>query len=86
MELASATGAPSSSSQHTTSAPTTPYMESSSPSGRSEAYTDADEDLANSPLVLDGTSEQRTAAQMEVPELVLDRAAQEVEEEAKKEK
>ena len=91
MELASATGAPSSSSQsqHITSAPSTPYVDGASPTGRSEVYTDAEgDDLANSPLLLagGGSQEQRRAARLEVPEMMLDRAAQEVDDEGKKEK
>ena len=88
MELASATGAPGSSSQsaHTASQPSTPFMDGVSPSGRSEIFTDAEDDLTNSPLILAGTQEQRRAAQMEVPEMMLDRAALEVENEDKKEK
>jgi hypothetical protein len=90
MELASATGAPSSASQsqHTTSAPSTPYLDGASPTGRSEVYTDAEGDeLSNSPLVLGqaGSREQRKAAQLEVPEMMLDRAAEEVDQEGKKE-
>lgn len=72
MEVASATIAPSSSAQ-SASNPGTPYVE-----GNSGYQTD---DLANSPLVLPSTGH---AADMEVPDLTLERAVEEVDAKVKK--
>lgn len=77
MELASATGAPSSSSVQSQSTPSTPYVDGGggSPSG---SQTDG---LANSPLALPSADH---AADMEIPELTLDKAVDEVDREGKK--
>jgi hypothetical protein len=74
METLSATGAPS--STHSNSNPSTPYVE-----GASGYQTDAGDELANSPLVLSGTGQ---ASEMEVPDLTLDKAIEEVDREGKK--
>ncbi|ORY28316.1 putative integral to membrane protein [Naematelia encephala] len=75
MELASATGTNTASSQPSPSNPSTPFMNQS-------FDTDTGDALANSPLVLPGT--KQSAADMEVPELELDKAAHEVERDTKK--
>lgn len=73
MELASATGSATSNAA-SPSLPSSPYVDvAASPSS-----TSAD-DLANSPLALPGAREN--AMDLEVPELILDRAADEVEQE-----
>lgn len=72
MELASATGSAVSAAT-SPSLPSSPYVDVA----HSPTSTAADE-LANSPLALPGARE--SAADLEVPELILDRAAEEVEE------
>lgn len=76
MEIASSTA----SSQRDLSSQNSPYVEPVTPitpGGLSLPDKDADADVA-SPLILPGTKEN--AADMEVPEMMLDRAADEVEE------
>lgn len=80
MELASATGVPSSESAHSASAPSTPYVDGGASnkddSDGGSVYEDGQEagmdDLANSPLVLPSTG--AGARVVEVPELLLDTA------------
>lgn len=93
MELASATGTSTSGGSVGTapttpgtgpstggaSAPSTPFLDT--PYARSEAG-DAHDGLAASPLVLPGA--KQSAADMEVPELTLDKAAAEVDEAERK--
>ena len=78
MELASASGMSLASSAPTPSVPSTPYADQPiSPSTQGD-HTDGDTSfgLDASPLVLPGTREH--AADMEVPEMMLDRAASEM--------
>lgn len=70
MEQASATGSLSGPSTNAS-----PYTEPISPHEGDDSRTDID--VNNSPLVLPGTSEH--AADMEVPDLVLEKAAAEAE-------
>ncbi|WVQ78433.1 hypothetical protein IAT38_000519 [Cryptococcus sp. DSM 104549] len=102
MELASATGTPSVQTsspsggvsvsgadehehEHEPPSPGSTYA-SVSPSLPGEARPRAPDGLADSPLVLPGTRKSETALEMEVPEMVLDRAAEKLdrEEEGKK--
>ncbi|GFZ45818.1 hypothetical protein JCM24511_03548 [Saitozyma sp. JCM 24511] len=84
MELASATGGSNASSNPTPSNFGSPFTDAAlSPSGHSADGHHAEVDnLANSPLVLPGT--RQSAAELEVPELVLDKAATEVDKESRK--
>lgn len=80
MELASATGTSITSAAATTSAPSSPSL--ISPDGQQSPDSNHTDGLANSPLLLPRTRE--SAADMEVPELLLDKASIEVDHEPKK--
>ena len=80
MELASATGTSITSAAATTSAPSNPC--DCYPDGQQSPDSNHTDGLANSPLLLPRTRE--SAADMEVPELLLDKASIEVDHEPKK--
>ncbi|RXK40990.1 integral membrane protein [Tremella mesenterica] len=83
MELASASGTSIASSAPTPSAPSSPLVDlHATPSGHSVASQSSPSGLDSSPLVLPGVRE--AATDMEVPELVLDKAEDQINAERKK--
>lgn len=79
LELASATGTTTTSAAATPSVPSSPFPLSPDGPHTEENLTDG---LANSPLILPGTRD--SAAEMEVPDLILDKAVIQHDDERKK--